>query len=66
MRRDPKKQTDTIKLNKNSVFQQNAIIADKFKMIDVSLYPQSDIIYNNFVEDIYGEETIIPESNTKI
>jgi len=35
-------------------------------MIDVSLYPQSDGIYNNFVEDIYGEETIIPEPNTKI
>jgi hypothetical protein len=66
MRRDPIKQTETIKLSKKNIFQQNEIVEDKYKMIDVSLYPQSDDIYNNFVEDIYGEDTTILVSNNKI
>ena len=66
MRRDSIKQTETIKLSKKNIFQQNVIVADKYKMIDVSLYPQSDDIYNNFVEDIYGEDTTILVSNNKI
>ena len=61
-----KKLTETIKLSKKKVIEPNEMVEVKNKKIDVLLYPQSDDIYNNFVEDIYGEETIIPEPNTKI